>query len=575
MRKHSNRKSKREINKNQTREKKQENNYPVRMEGDLITFCDSLTKHLESKSSFTPDYYFCKALIAREEKNFQLERQSILNLLIFTDGICSELIDSVLNRSTVFEYTDKTNLILASISDATDIHPYLKLIIAFMLSGTKQQIPAYFNCFMGRSANIIEGLPIFDASQISDIELLIFYEVTHRILIDDSSNLNVLEKLTTFIYERVQNNACQSLLFFVSYFKINSDAHGAIEAANLFLDAKSIPVNRTHYLQTLAWNTAWVAIKLADIDETEFWLEYIEDPERSKKVKDSIESLLAKNRERSNHPLNPENIPPKYIDEIETIDLIALCAFLDGCGDDWGLKELNRSGKYIFPSESLTIKMFKSLAVKGIVKMSQTTFVNISDSKMNDFDEMVFKEKFHTNIQGVGDTKQLALKLLLEEVERREDRFDASFQTWKTISTGYFYSSLEYYLSNINDNWASDFTLNEKTIERISSSFLSAKDLSYIARSAIGYAAGQHSIGSSKGNKHTCNILIASINRNLDWVANGEFSPKTFPRDKKQPVLSSEKIVEQICNISTEDIYNIQPDITLCYGEEFTGDDEF
>ncbi|MGH1595025.1 hypothetical protein ACRBEJ_13585 [Yersinia proxima] len=575
MRKHNNRKSKKVINKSETNEKKQGNNYPFRMSGDFITFCENLTKHLESKSSFSPDYYFCKAIIAREEKKFQLERQSILNLLIFTDGICSEVIDSVLNKNKVFEYTEKTQLILASIRDDTDIHPYLKLIIAFMLSGTKQQLPAYFNCFMGRSANIIERLPQFDVSQISDIELLIFYEVTHRILIDDSSNLDILEKLTSFIYERVKRNACQSLLFFVSYFKINSDAHGAIEAANLFLDAQSIPVNRTNYLQTLAWNTAWVAIKFADIDEAEFWLENIEDSEKNKKVKDSIESLLAKNKERNNHPLNPESISPKYIEEIETIDLITLCAFLDGCGDDWGLKELNRSGKYIFPSESLTIRMFKSLAVKGIVKMSQTNFLNISDSKINDFDDIVFKVKFHTNINGVGDTKQLALKLLFEEIERREDRFDASFQTWKTISTGYFYSSMEHYLSNVNDNWASDFTLNEKTVERISSTFLSAKDLSYIARSAIGYAAGQHSIGSSKGNKHTCNILIASINRNLDWVVTGEFSPKTFPRNKKQPVLSSEKIVEQICNISTEDMYNIQPEVTLCYGEEFTDNDDF
>uniref|UniRef100_UPI001D11F7E9 hypothetical protein n=1 Tax=Yersinia proxima TaxID=2890316 RepID=UPI001D11F7E9 len=88
MRKHNNRKSKKVINKSETNEKKQGNNYPFRMSGDFITFCENLTKHLESKSSFSPDYYFCKAIIAREEKKFQLERQSILNLLIFTDCIC-------------------------------------------------------------------------------------------------------------------------------------------------------------------------------------------------------------------------------------------------------------------------------------------------------------------------------------------------------------------------------------------------------------------------------------------------------------------------------------------------------
>ncbi|MBS9436738.1 hypothetical protein EAE91_05970 [Photorhabdus noenieputensis] len=142
------------------------------------------------------------------------------------------------------------------------------------------------------------------------------------------------------------------------------------------------------------------------------------------------------------------------------------------------------------------------------------------------------------------------------------------------ISTGYFYSAFEYYLNNVSDTWTREFTLNEKTIERIFSSSLSAKDLSYIARSAIGYTAGQHSIGGTKGNKHTCNVLIGSINRNFDWVDTDKFYPKNFPRDKKQPVMSSERIMEKICGITPDDLYNLPPQ-TLEHNQNEFSEDEF
>lgn len=575
MKKQNNRKSKKRNNRIAAINKKA--NQHIQPIDNFIRYCENLTTSAEITNKYDADYYFCKAIIAREEKQFQLERQSIINLLMFTDDSPSELINSVLSGHLECEFSESTQKILSSRKITTEnIHPYIQLITAFILSGTKQQIQTYFNCFMGKSANTIADFPQLDIDKVSDTNLMIFYDFTHRILIDDSSNVATLEKLTTFIFNWVSENACESLLFFVSYFRLNNnDAIGAIEAARQYLDAESLPVNTTNYLSTLAWNTSLAAIRISDIDEAEFWLDYIEDEEKHNKIKENIESEIAKSQSKINHPLNPENIPPARIDEIDTFDIVTLCAFLDGCGDDWGLKDLKRAGKYIYPSETLTIKMFKTLAIKGIIKMSQIDFNSIPDKELGDFDTIVFNYKFHTNIIGVGDNKQIALKFSLEEIERRNDRLEASLDAWKEISIGYFYSAMEYYLNNVTDNWAIDFALNEKTAERISSSCLSAKELASVAQSATSYAAGQHSIGNTKGNKHTCNTLIASINRNLDWIATGEYLARTFPRGKKQPVLSSEKVLEKICNLTPEDLYDFSPAIARCCGIDFTDDDDF
>ncbi|OCA56553.1 hypothetical protein [Photorhabdus namnaonensis] len=544
------------------------------MSGDFIIFCEKLTQQIEIIAQFSPDYYFCKAIIAREEKKFQIERQCILNLLRYTDSPKSFLIEKLLNNQHEFICSEQVDTILSLIRTNTASNVYIQIIKSFILSGTKQKIAPYFNCLMGYSQNFNEEQPYLDIDTISDNQLLMFYEETHRVLLDNSNNADILKKLTNFIFSKVTENTCQSLLFFISYFNIKSNPEYAIEIANRFLEAPNLSTDNTSYLPNLAYNTALTAIDFADINEAYFWLEYINNEERSQKIKNEIDSLEEKIHTRSNHPLNPENIPPKYINDISTKDIIMLCSYLDGCGDDWGLKELNRSGKYIFPSKTVTIETFKSLALNGLVKMSQTSFNSFEDKQLNDFNDIIFNAKFHTNIHGVGDSKLLALPILLEELDRRNDKLDASSYIWKVISTGYFYSAFEYYLNNVSDTWAREFTLNEKTIERISSSSLSAKDLSYIARYAIGYAAGQHSIGGTKGNKHTCNVLIGSINRNFDWVDTDKFYPKTFPRDKKQPVMSSERIMEKICGITPDDLYNLPPQ-TLEHNQNEFSEDEF
>lgn len=111
----------------------------------------------------------------------------------------------------------------------------------------------------------------------------------------------------------------------------------------------------------------------------------------------------------------------------------------------------------------------------------------------------------------------------------------------------------------VHELWAREFALNEATTERITESTLSGKDLAYIARSSIRFTAGQHSIGSTNGNRHTCNTLIGSINRYFDWVNEGRYSYNAFERSKRQPVLSSERLLEQIAEFTPEDIYNLPP----------------
>ncbi|MBD2815260.1 hypothetical protein ID850_10865 [Xenorhabdus sp. Flor] len=559
MKKRNSRKKVKSITSRKSENKSTINKLTIPMIGNFVEFCEKIVQHSEDTGKLSPDYFFCKAIKAREEKSFQIERQSILNLLFFLETPNSSLIEKILTNRTNFVYSEKIISIMSLIEENTSSDVYLHIIKSFILSGTKQQIAPYFNCFMGISQNINKESPFFDFTLLPEKTLLFFYEETHRLLLDNSNNIKILEKITLFIYNIVKNSASQSLLFFVSYFNTRSNPDYAIEIANMFLDAPNLATDKTSYLQTLANNTAWTAINISDIYEAHFWLEYIENNEKSEKIKKAIDSLEEKISSRSNHPLNPENISPQSIDEITTKDIIALCSFIDGCGDDWGLKRLSDSGKYIFPSKYITTEMFKTLAVNGFVKMSQASFNELEDEQLTNFNDIIFKAKFHVNIIGVGDSKQLAMPILLEELERRSDKFEAFYVIYNIISTGYFYNAFEYYLNNITESWARGFTLNEKTIERIFTSKLSAKDLSYIARHAIGYAAGQHSIGSTNGNKHTCNILIGSINRNFDWVDTGKFYPKTFPRDKKQPVLSSERILEKIFGITPDDLYNLPP----------------
>lgn len=530
---------------------------PIQKQESFLSVCEKVILHTEETSETTVDYYFSKAVVAREEKSFQTERQAILNLIAFSDHPITPLIQSALNQDKRYEFSEQIYTVLSLVKNDGSHNPYMEIIKAFILSGTKQQYTTYFNCLMGTSSSFNKELPIFDINILNNTQLLTFYEVTHRILLDNSRQLQTLEKLTNFISNQVGEYTSQSLLFFESYFSIDKNPKHSLDIAGHFFDAPNLSGGCTNYLSSLAFNTVHAAIAMADIEEANYWVDYISDDEKAASLRHSITKLEEKIGARTNHPLNPEYIPPSSLEKISTRMLMILCAFVDGCGDDWGFKTLKHSGKYIFPSDTITETLFQSLAINGFIKISKSSFNSLDNSVLEHFNEILWNAKFHLNVIGISDNRLMALPILLEELERRDDKNEVAWQIRQLITTGYFYSSFEYYLGNVDENWAREFTLNEATIERINLSTLSGKDLSYIAKSSIRFTAGQYSIGSTSSNKHTCNTLIGSINRYFDWVDEGRFSHNEYERSKKQPILSSERLLELISGFTPDDIYNL------------------
>ena len=541
---------------------------PVQKQEVFSSVCEKVILHTEETNETSVDYYFCKAVIAREAKVFQTERQAVLNLIAFSGTPVTRLIQSALDQDERYEFSEQICTVFSLAKSDVSLSPYMAIIRAFILSGTKQQYVTYFNCLMGTSASFNKESPIFDINNLNNTQLLTFYEATHRVLLDNSRQLCTLEKLTQFISHKVGEDTCQSLLFWESYFSIDRNPKHSIGVAKQFLSAPNLSAGRTNYQNSLAFNTAHAAIALADIEEAYYWIDYVDDDDKAATLRCSIAKLEEKIGARTDHPLNPEHITPVSLEKIPTRMLMILCAFVDGCGDDWGFKTLERSGKYIFPSDAMTEMLFQSLAIGGLIKMSTASFNALDDSALDHFNEILWVEKFHLNIIGIADSRLMALPVLLEELDRRNDKKEVAWQIRRLITIGYFYNAFEYYLGNVNELWAREFALNEATTERITESILSGKDLAYIARSSIRFTAGQHSIGSTNGNRHTCNTLIGSINRYFDWVNEGRYSYNAFERSKRQPVLSSERLLEQIAGFTPEDIYNLPPLPQEIEGEE-------
>lgn len=531
---------------------------PVQKNESFSSVCEKVILHAEEANEISADYYFCKAVTAREAKSSQTERQAVLNLIAFAGMPVTPLIQSALEQNYRYVFSEQIGSVLSLVQNDTSHDLYMVIIRAFILSGTKQQYTTYFNCLMGTSASFNKERPLFDIDQIQNIQLLTFYEATHRILIDNSRQPLTLEKLTQFISKKVGENTCQTLLFFESYFNIDRNPKYGMDIAKKFLIAPNLSTN-TNYLNSLACNTAQAALAMADIEEAKYWVKFISDESEAKKFKRLIIKFEEKIEARIEHPLNPGHITPISLETIPTRLLMILCAFVDGCGDDWGFRILSRGGKYIFPSDAMTLELFQSLAINGLIKMSTASFNTLNDDALNEFAEILWTTKFHLNIIGIADSRPMALPVLFKELAHRDNKTEAAWQIRKLITTGYFFNTFEYYLGNIDESWAREFVLNEATTEQIKASTLSGKDLAYIARSSIRFTAGQHSMGSTNCNRHTCNTLIGSINRYLGWVNEGRYSYNAFERSKRQPILSSERLLEQIAGFTPEDIYNLPP----------------
>lgn len=529
---------------------------PALKQERFSSVCERVILHAEKTNEFSADYYLCKAVIAKEAKAFQTERQAVLNLITFSGTPATPLIQSALGQNERYIFSEQIYSVLSLAKDDESSDPYMAIIRAFILSGTKLQYATYFNCLMGTSASFNKERPLFDIDQTQNIQLLTFYEATHRILVDNSRQPLTLEKLTQFVSMQVGEETSQSLLFFESYFNIDRKPSYGIRIARQFLSAPNLST-KINYLNSLACNTAQAALAMADIEEANYWVEFISDESEAKKLKRSINKFEEKIEIRIEHPLNPEHIAPTSLETISTRLLMILYAFVDGCGDDWGFRTLSRGGKYIFPSDSMTVELYQSLAFNGLIKMPTASFNTLDDAALNEFAEILWSAKFHLNIIGIADSRLMALPILLEELERRGDKTEAAWQIRKLIATGYFFNTFEYYLHNVDDSWAREFVLNEATAERIRASTLSGKDLAYIARSSIRFSTGQHAMGSTNCNRHTCNMLIGSINRYLDWVNEGRYSYNAYERSKKQPILSAERLLERIAGFTLEDIYNL------------------
>lgn len=237
-------------------------------------------------------------------------------------------------------------------------------------------------------------------------------------------------------------------------------------------------------------------------------------------------------------------------------------ALLETCGKDWGVELAAQNLRYFFPSSIISRELIKLLLEMHVVKILNSDFNALTTEELYDFGSIIDNSRIHLNIIGVTDTKAISCPLIREEILRRQDLSESIFDLWHILVIGYFYNTIEYYLSENDEPWAQDFLLNESTKERIKNIKTSAKRLSYAAYISIRNTAGADQLNKTTGIRHTQNLLIHYINRNLDFIEehSADYSKTRY---EKAPIYSIEKIIEELCRVDPITLYDEVPSVQL------------
>ncbi|HEE1425134.1 TPA: hypothetical protein R6533_004914, partial [Klebsiella pneumoniae] len=132
---------------------------------------------------------------------------------------------------------------------------------------------------------------------------------------------------------------------------------------------------------------------------------------------------------------------------------------------------------------------------------------------------------------------------------------------WRKINLGYFYNTLEYYLSKISERWAQEFLLNENTRQRLENIITSARRLSFSAYKSVNSTVGFHELQST-GTKHTQNMLLHEINKYISFIEQSDVD-YSKPRYDKMPILSVERQLYDLFNLEPAILYNEVPSIGI------------
>ncbi|WP_445493675.1 hypothetical protein [Photorhabdus sp. SF281] len=531
----------------------------------LVDFCLSILEQVRINPTLesSSDFHFARMIIYWENKDYEMHRESAFLLLLTIGDEIPSYINKLISGKHSFTLSERMIFLnLDNIrSELKTAHHYYQLFDVFIRVGAKGRVSPYFNCFM-RLMDNVGGINCLLSEHLYDDVLLTFYEYFHRLLIDNGSELN---KFTLFVDNHLYGEGSQSVYFFLSYFKLNEKDKQAIGYASAFLSARNLSYNSS-YKKLLCKNTISATIRCSLWHEYDEWMMLLEslvgyDDPVYQQLQEQGEKAINKELERYEHPINPVNITPVALDSVSTEMLLILAGFIDGCGGDWGFTTTEQRLRYTFPSTKISNRLLKDLLTKHIIKISASDFNVLEDDELYNFDLFINNSRLHLNIIGIEDTKTLSLKIIKEEILRRNDVECSLVNVWREITIGYFYSTLEYYLLKASGKWAQDFSLNENTMQRLVNIHSSARRLSFVAFSSVNSTAGFHELQSS-GTRHTQNMLLHKINRYLDFIEKND-ADYSKPRFDKAPVLSIERIINELFHLDPITLYNEVPSIDI------------